>query len=205
VTFCQRKMNTKYIMILLVACLGALSPCQAQVTNRASPWFPALTQPLTTDALEGELATINRLTGNLKAPVTIWVDRMDVNGDKREDAIVTIAAGEGAGARSYLRTHTTYVLLGSGQSNAVFEWTGATLWFSMETYYGMNQTKFPDVTIRRQFSIMIENGEWTAKICETRYSNQAGDSGTRGMLFDSVANSSVPVTQMKDWKPKMRE
>jgi hypothetical protein len=95
--------------------------------------------------------------------------------------------------------------LGNGQPNAVFQWAEAKLWLSIETYYGMNQTKFPDVTIRRQFSIVIESGEWTAKISETRFSNQAGDSGTRGMVFDSVACSSVPVTQMKEWKPRMRE
>jgi hypothetical protein len=198
-------MKSKRIIILLVAILGATSSSQAQVTNVASLWFPTLTQPLAVDEQQAILPTLNRLTGNPKTPVTVWIDRMDVNGDKREDAIVTVATHEGAGARGFLWTHLTYVLLGNGQPNAVFQWAGAKLWFSIETYYGMNQTKFPDVTIRRQFSIMIENGEWTAKICETRFSNQAGDSGTRGMVFDSIASSSVPVTQMSDWKAKMRE
>ena len=196
-------MKTNTIALFAVALLGVATFSGAQVTNSTSPWLPMLSAPLSPERLQGSITHINRVTGNTEAPATVWVDRMDVNGDKKEDAVVTITKHGGAGARGHLWQHRTFVFLGSAPPNAVFKWSGATLWFSLETNYAMHQTKFPDVVIRRQFTIGQSENKWTVRIHETRLSNLAGDSSTRGMMLDSSVDSSVPVAEMKDWKPRI--
>jgi hypothetical protein len=196
--------TTRLLYTLLVgALLIALTGCLATARQgRFSDWLPILSTPSGTALSDWE--RMRALTGATADPEVVWLDKMDLNGDFREDAVVTAAFGEASGARGHLITHMTYVFLGEQPPNAVFTLASARYWFSLPTRSYHAQTRFPDVEIRRQFSVSRSARGWNLHIRETLHTNEAGDSSTRGMYLLRTKDTVVALDNLASWVP-MRE
>lgn len=197
-------MMIRYTILLLVAAviLPASLAEESAPQELRSCWLPSLRTPQPLAEFDaGDYGASTQTVSWSLAPPVAWVETLDLNGDLKEDAVVTIATSEGAGARGWLLTHTSYVCLGTGAPRAGFRASRSTNSFSVQTLYRMHQTKFPDTEIRRQFRLVgVTNGP-CVEIVETMYENLAGDSSTRGMLYIGTCESTEPLTAMTNWSP----
>jgi len=158
-----------------------------------SPWLPMLVKPYR--FAEQVPPDVKRIAGLKKAPEHIWLSNLDLNGDQREDAVLTVGTREGAGARAQLFVQTTYVLIGKRKPHVPFAFDEAELWFSLRTREYLGGTG-ADEMFCRQFSLFREDGVWRARIHETMYANLGGDAYTRGMHQEYSATRIANVADL---------
>lgn len=186
-------------IIPLLLCSLFFTGCSTAGNPQSAPdWFPRLTTP--TSAVEFDQKLFNQLTGNKIIPAEIWQDIVDVDGDGREDTVVTLEAGESGGPRWHSHSWTTFVLKGEQDVGEVFELRRSRLWFSLSTMSHLDHVVYGDEEIRRQFRLCREGPSWKVKIRDVQYANEGGDAASRGMRLRETREESVALEKIQSVK-----
>ena len=182
--------------ILIGAILVGVSACTSvSDTAVGGEWLPVLGVPLPagSGAIAGE-------TGDAEYS---WLDLKDIDGDGREDAILTVQRSEASGARCAKILRETVVFRGTGQVGAAFSRSSSVTWFHVQTFIGLYCAKFPDQEVRRQFTLLKRREGWGIRVVESSYQNSAGDSATRGMLLVAQRATEMNLADLGSWLPIM--
>ena len=191
----------RIVFCIVIFALCACSCTTTHPVQGAAESWPALVRQQTASQIDQEF--IAQLTGSNESPAAVWIDVLDVNGDAREDAIVTVERDETAGARGRVASNTTYVLLGTQEPHHAQDLRSDKPWLSIQTLWYMTHARFPDILIRRQFCIFRRHSSWYIQITEREYTNQAGEISTRGLYLARSAESLVLLDELPLWRPKL--
>lgn len=178
-------------LLSLLLCTGCST---ARYPRSAPDWFPRLTSP--TSSVEFDQTLFNQLTGNKTVPTELWQDIVDIDGDGREDAVITLETEEASGLRWRSGSWTTFILKGEQNVDEVFDLERSNLWFSLSTMSHLDHVVYGDEEIRRQFRVYREGLTWKVQMRDLRYANEGGDASSRGMRLRETREESVAVEKI---------
>ena len=190
------------IRTVVIACalLGMASCTNLRpfAESDSTEWLPTI--GLTASVEDWERQEILKKCG-LSGAEQIWMRRLDLDRNGKEDCVVTVALPPEIGP--YWRNYRslTYVFRGGEIGSFGGQWRTATLWFSLVTYEGQDHVRYGDSETIRQFSVFRRDGEWYVGIREHAYGNDGGEARDRLMEFRRSTSWTALASKLRPASP----
>ena len=177
----------------IVAVLCAIAPlagCTSTGTHE-SEWLPSISEPI---KFEPGVPRHIPVPGITNSPA-VWVRKLDLDGDGKEDSVVTVQAPPEFGHYCINYKSVTYVFRGA-ENGGLCSYRTAIPWFSVVTHEEQMNVRHGNTQTRRLFSLSKAKGLWIVTVKEYEYGTNDGDAGDRVMSPRKTTTTSIPIHEL---------
>jgi hypothetical protein len=155
--------------------------------------LPALTWPVTD---KDDLAQVLKACG-VKSASAAWLNCIDLDGDGKEDAVVTLALEPQNGPRWGKSVRATYVFRGTTRGSFGGAFSTATFWFSLNTGCALDHVEYGDQETRKTFSLCKVNEQWQVEVRTYYYETGPGDGTSRCRHLVRSSQEDIPAETLR--------
>jgi len=183
-----------FFSFLFGLCMTGVIASQDQCPHEShsTEWLPSLGWPVT------DRSTLESMSkaATVDEAVVVYRRNIDLDGDGKEDSIVTFVLPANKGPYWTERESLTCVFRGTEDGAFSGSYKRSMLWFSLVTLQRLDHVRQGDKETRRLFSLSHGPRGWQIRINEYRYGNRGGDRSTRAMRFLGEKSRVVDVSKM---------